>query len=233
MATNRRIWLDVDYHLYAELDESPHQSLGEVLLTLEFSERSRHADSLSRFFRYPYLMPRAFIALGANIPSHAGAPEATLAAAVGRLESLGRILARSSLYSTAPVGFANQPRFVNAVIALETDHSPRGLLEALLNLELHFGRNRSASPANGPRTLDLDLLCYGDLVLCESGLELPHPRLAERAFVLVPLNEIAPELRHPRSQKTVAELFAALDCGAGQDAVEKITYDGWLRIGGT
>lgn len=172
-------------------------------------------------------MPRAYIALGANIPSHAGAPEATLAAAVGRLESLGRIVARSSLYSTAPVGFANQPRFVNAVIALETDLSPRKLLEALLNLELHFGRNRSASPANGPRTLDLDLLFYGDLVLCETGLELPHPRIAERAFVLVPLNEIAPNLRDPRSQKTVAELLQALAGSATENAVRSIAYAGW------
>lgn len=172
-------------------------------------------------------MPLAFIALGANIPSHAGAPEATLAAAAERLADLGRILARSSLYSTAPVGFANQPRFVNAVIALETDLSPRKLLEALLNLELHFGRNRSASPANGPRTLDLDLLFYGDLVLCESGLEIPHPRIAERAFVLVPLHEIAPNLRDPRSQKTVSELFTALDRGSAQDAVVKVAYGGW------
>lgn len=176
-------------------------------------------------------MPLDFIALGANIPSHAGAPEATLAAAIGRLESLGRIVARSSLYSTAPVGFANQPRFVNAVVALETELSPRELLGALLNLELHFGRNRSASPANGPRTLDLDLLFYGDLVLCESGLEVPHPRIAERAFVLMPLNEIAPELRDPRSQKSVAELFAALDCGSAQDAVVKISHGAWSATG--
>lgn len=172
-------------------------------------------------------MPLAFIALGANIPSPAGRPEATLSAAAERLAALARIVARSSLYSTAPVGFANQPRFVNAVVALETDLSPRKLLDALLVLELHFGRNRAASPANGPRTLDLDLLFYGDLVLCESGLGVPHPRVAERAFVLVPLHEIAPELRDPRSQKTVAELLAALDCGRGQDAVVKIAYDGW------
>jgi 2-amino-4-hydroxy-6-hydroxymethyldihydropteridine diphosphokinase len=140
-------------------------------------------------------MPSAYIALGANIPSHAGPPQATLAAAAERLASLGHIVARSSLYSTAPVGFHDQPRFVNAAVALESDRSPRELLEALLAVELNFGRNRKASPANGPRTLDLDLLFYGDLVLSDSGLEVPHPRLAERAFVLVPLNDIAPEFR--------------------------------------
>ncbi len=172
-------------------------------------------------------MPLAIIALGANIPGFAGAPEATLAAAARRIAALGRIVARSSLYSTAPVGFHNQPRFVNAVVALEADRSPRELLEALLVLELYFGRNRDASPANGPRTLDLDILFYGDLVLSESGLEVPHPRLAERAFVLVPLNEIAPEFRDPRSQKTVAELLGSLKGSRGQDAVVKIAHDGW------
>ena len=96
-------------------------------------------------------MPLAHIALGANLPSSAGAPEATLVAAAERLAALGRIAARSSLYSTAPVGFKDQPRFVNAIVALETGLSPRELLEALLALELEFGRERAASPANGPR----------------------------------------------------------------------------------
>ena len=172
-------------------------------------------------------MSLAFIALGANLPSSAGAPEATLAAAVERLATLGSIAARSSLYSTAPVGFQDQPRFVNAVVALETALSPRELLQALLALELEFGRERAASPANGPRTLDLDILFYDDLVLGESGLEVPHPRLAERAFVLVPLNEIAPNLRDPRSGKTVAELLRTLSGGAGHNAVVRIASDGW------
>ncbi|MGH9564236.1 MAG: 2-amino-4-hydroxy-6-hydroxymethyldihydropteridine diphosphokinase [Terracidiphilus sp.] len=172
-------------------------------------------------------MPRAYIALGANIPSPAGAPEATLAAAAERLAVVGHVAARSSLYSTAPVGFHDQPRFVNAAIALDTELSPRELLDALLALELGFGRDRAASAANGPRTLDLDLLFYGDLVLCETGLELPHPRLAERAFVLVPLQEIAPDFRDPSSQKTVAELLRALTCSTAQNAVLSIAYAGW------
>ncbi len=176
-------------------------------------------------------MPLATIALGANLPSLAGAPEATLAAAAERLASLGCIVARSSLYSTAPVGFADQPRFVNAVAALETELSPRELLNALLALELEFGRDRAGSPANGPRTLDLDILFYDDLVLGESGLEVPHPRLADRAFVLVPLHEVAPHLRDPRSGKTVAELLKALQGRIALDAVAKITFDGWSAQG--
>ncbi len=182
---------------------------------------------LSRLFHYPYLMRDVYIALGGNIPSPAGAPEATLVAAAARLAALGRIVARSSLYSTAPVGLQHQPRFVNAVVALETDRSPRELLEALLAIELDFGRNRAASPANGPRTLDLDLLFYGDLVLSESGLEVPHPRLAERAFVLVPLHEIAPNLRDPRLQKTAAELLETIGGATEENGVVKIAYSGW------
>jgi 2-amino-4-hydroxy-6-hydroxymethyldihydropteridine diphosphokinase len=156
-------------------------------------------------------MPLVFIALGANLPSPAGPPDATLAAAVERLASLGRITARSSLYSTAPVGFADQPRFLNAVVALETSLAPHKLLDALLNIEHEFGRDRTASIPNGPRTLDLDLLLYDDLVLSEIGLEIPHPRLAERAFVLVPLHEIAPHARDPRSGLTISQLLVQLN----------------------
>ena len=107
--------------------------------------------------------------------------------------------ARSSLYNTEPVGFAEQPRFVNAVVALETELEPRALLNQLLEIEKEFGRDRSASIPNGPRTLDLDILLIGHLEINEPGLELPHPRLAERAFVLVPLHEIAPNLQDCRS----------------------------------
>jgi 2-amino-4-hydroxy-6-hydroxymethyldihydropteridine diphosphokinase len=171
-------------------------------------------------------MPVAYIALGANLPSSAGLPEATLVATVERLTALGRITARSSLYSTAPVDFLDQPHFVNAVVAMETDRSPRELLNGLLAIEQDFGRNRAASSPNGPRTLDLDILIYGDLVLGASGLEIPHPRLAGRAFVLVPLHEIAPDLRDPRSGKTVAQLLHALTDHLEPD-VAKIECDVW------
>jgi len=155
-------------------------------------------------------MLTAFIALGSNLPSPAGCPEATLAAAVSRLASLGRIANRSSLYSTRPVGFADQPRFLNAVVVLETGLAPHVLLDHLLAIELEFGRERSAGVPNGPRTLDLDILLMGDLSIHEPGLEIPHPRLAERAFVLIPLNEVAPHAIDPSHHKIVAQLLQTL-----------------------
>jgi 2-amino-4-hydroxy-6-hydroxymethyldihydropteridine diphosphokinase len=172
-------------------------------------------------------MSLAYIALGANLLSPAGPPEATLAAAAERLAVIGSVTARSSLYSTAPVGFADQPRFANAVVALETHLSPQELLDGILAIELEFGRDRAASPPNGPRTLDLDILFYGDMVLSQSGLEIPHPRLADRAFVLVPLHEIAPDLRHPRSGKTVAEMLQSLPDGTAPGAVAKMESGPW------
>ena len=171
----------------------------------------------------------ACIALGANLASCAGPPEATLAAAAERLEKLGRITAQSSLYSTEPVGFAEQPRFVNAVVALETELEPRALLNQLLVIEKEFGRDRSASIPNGPRTLDLDILLMGHLEINEPGLELPHPRLAERAFVLVPLHEIAPKLQIAPSGKTVEELLQSLHQShkGDTDAVVRMESDRW------
>ena len=148
--------------------------------------------------------------MGGNLASWAGAPEATLATAACRLQSLGRVTGRSSLYSTAPVGFAEQPRFVNAVVALRTELAPRELLKGLLAIEQEFGRDRSAGIANGPRTLDLDILLLDDLKINEHDLEIPHPRLAERAFVLVPLADVAPDWRHPVTGQAIAQLIAAI-----------------------
>ncbi|HEY6844934.1 MAG TPA: 2-amino-4-hydroxy-6-hydroxymethyldihydropteridine diphosphokinase [Terracidiphilus sp.] len=174
-------------------------------------------------------MPTAYIGLGANLPSSAGPPSATLAAAVGRLASMGRMTARSRLYSTEPVGYRAQPRFLNAVVALETELSPRALLEALLSIEGEFGRDRTSGIANGPRTLDLDLLIYGIQPISEPGLEVPHPRLAERAFVLVPLTEIAPLATDTRSGLTVSQLLERLRQrnGSEADAVVPIQSDVW------
>jgi 2-amino-4-hydroxy-6-hydroxymethyldihydropteridine diphosphokinase len=152
-------------------------------------------------------MQIAYIGMGANLPSRAGQPEATLAAAASRLESLGRIAARSSLYSTEPVGFADQPDFLNAVVILETDLDPHALLEGLLRIELEFGRDRSAGNRNGPRTLDLDILVFGDLTLSEPGLELPHPRMLERGFVMVPLAELASRFKTADKLKTINKLL--------------------------
>ena len=174
-------------------------------------------------------MPTTYIGLGANLPSIAGAPEVTLVAARSRIESLGRLVARSSLYSTAPVGFADQPNFVNAVVALETELTPRTLLESLLAIEREFGRDRAASFRNGPRTLDLDILLFGDLHVSDPNLEIPHPRLSERAFVLVPLAEIAPHAIDPASGRTVGQLLQSLRKKASDsiDAVVPLTTGVW------
>ena len=167
--------------------------------------------------------------MGGNLASPAGNPEATLAAAALRLESLGRVVSRSSLYSTEPVGFADQPRFVNAVVALEAALEPRALLEGLLAIEQEFGRDRTTGFANGPRTLDLDILLFGNVSISEPGLEIPHPRLAERTFVLIPLCEIAPRNLDAGYGKTVTQLLHSLSKKPGNpiDAVVKIQSDAW------
>ncbi len=152
-------------------------------------------------------MPTAYIGMGANLPSCAGPPEATLTAAALRLRSLGRVVCRSSLYRTEPVGFADQPRFVNAALALKTDLEPRDLLAGLLAIEREFGRDRADRFANGPRTLDLDILLMDDLRISEPGLEIPHPRLAERTFVLIPLCEISSRIFDANHRKTVSQLL--------------------------
>ena len=172
--------------------------------------------------------------MGANLPSSAGPPDATLAAAAEQLGSIGRVIALSSLYSTAPVGFADQPRFFNAVAQLETELTPFELLGAMLLIEKDFGRNRILNLQNGPRTLDLDILLFGDFVIGGATLEIPHPRLAERAFVLVPINEIAPEAVEPRTARTMSKLLESLFPASGHDieAVVQIQSEHWCaRLG--
>lgn len=180
-------------------------------------------------------MHTAFIGMGANLPSRAGRPEATLAAAAARIESLGRVTHRSSLYSTEPVGFTAQPRFVNAVVALETELAPSDLLHALLAIEQEFGRDRNSGFSNGPRTLDLDILLFGGLKIHEPSLQIPHPRLGERAFVLVPLVEISPQIIDAESGMTVSQLLDRLQvkAGSGGNAVVPIQSDRWRAgVGG-
>ena len=132
---------------------------------------------------------RAFVALGSNLAK----PEAQIREAFAALSYLPQthLLAQSALYRTAPVGYAEQPDFINAVALLETELTAHDLLQSLLSIERDFGRIRDF--LNAPRILDLDLLLYADLVFHEVGLTLPHPRMHERAFVLLPLLEIAPE----------------------------------------
>ncbi|MHB1091506.1 2-amino-4-hydroxy-6-hydroxymethyldihydropteridine diphosphokinase [Thiobacillus sp.] len=131
----------------------------------------------------------ATIGLGANLNDPAAQVEYALAE-LDRLPAT-RLLARSSLYTSAPLGYVDQPDFVNAVAQVETGLAPRALLHALLDLEQRHGRERSFR--NAPRTLDLDLLLYGSARFREDGLTLPHPRMQERGFVLMPLLEIAPD----------------------------------------
>jgi 2-amino-4-hydroxy-6-hydroxymethyldihydropteridine diphosphokinase len=152
----------------------------------------------------------AYIAFGANLPSHAGQPAETLAAAVEAMAALGTVVACSTFYQTEPVGYRDQPVFTNGVVALATELAPEALLHELLRLERAFGRDRSAGIQNGPRALDLDLLLHGNHVVHTAHLQLPHPRFAERLFVLEPLAEIAPALIHPGSTQTVAQLLQAL-----------------------
>lgn len=136
---------------------------------------------------------RAFVGLGANL----GDPIAQITKAVASLAGLDKthVVRASSLYRTAPIGHADQPEFVNAVVLLDTALAPRELLDALLGIERAAGRERSFP--NAPRLLDLDLLLYGEQIIDTPGLVVPHPRMHERAFVLAPLAEIAPEAEVP------------------------------------
>jgi 2-amino-4-hydroxy-6-hydroxymethyldihydropteridine diphosphokinase len=138
---------------------------------------------------------RAYVGLGSNL----GDRESTIRSAVAELgATVGvEVVAVSTLAETEPVGYLDQPRFLNGVAALETRRSARELLDLLLAVEARFGRDRAAVPAQGPRTLDLDLLLYGAAEIDEPGLRIPHPRLHERAFVLGPLAELEPSLQVP------------------------------------
>jgi 2-amino-4-hydroxy-6-hydroxymethyldihydropteridine diphosphokinase len=140
-------------------------------------------------------LTRAYVGLGANLGDRAG----TIRRAVELLgaESGIEVVAVSTLRETDPVGYADQPTFLNGAAALQTELSPRELLERLLAVELALGRVRGEGPRYGPRAIDLDLLLYGNEVVYEPGLTVPHPRLAERRFALEPLHELDPGLSLP------------------------------------
>jgi 2-amino-4-hydroxy-6-hydroxymethyldihydropteridine diphosphokinase len=158
------------------------------------------------------------IGLGANLPSRAGQPADTLKRALGELERHGvEIREVSAFYETPAWPDPSDPPFVNAVVAVKTSLQPVELLMLLHGVETEFGRLRSAP--NGPRTLDLDLLDYDGRVVAEPELTLPHPRMAARSFVLVPLRDVAPGWRHPVSGQGLAELLAALP---DRDAPKKL-----------
>lgn len=150
-----------------------------------------------------------FIGLGSNLGDAAG----TVKQAIGKLEALPdtQLVRASRRYRTPAWGNEEQPPFVNAVAWLLTCLSAPALLQALLAVEKEFGRERSDGQRWGPRTLDLDLLLYGDQVIDQPGLQVPHPHLTQRAFVLVPLAEIAPQLTIPGAG-TVGDALLAVDC---------------------
>jgi 2-amino-4-hydroxy-6-hydroxymethyldihydropteridine diphosphokinase len=144
-----------------------------------------------------------YLSLGSNI----GDREANLRAAIATLEEAGvRVLRMSSLYETEPVGFLEQPWFLNCVVEGETEFKPLALLRALREIEVKVGSKKLV--AKGPRLLDMDILLYGEETIDTPGLQVPHPRMNRRRFVLEPLAEIAPDLQHPSWSGTVADLLA-------------------------
>ena len=149
-------------------------------------------------------MRTVYLGLGSNV----GDRGKNLAEAIERLAGLGLRIGRvSSIYETEPVGFAAQRWFLNLVVEAETDLFPMQLLARTLKIERLLGRVRTIK--NGPRTIDIDILFYGKIVIRSAALEVPHPRLAERRFVLAPLAELAPDLRHPLTHRSVREMLDA------------------------
>lgn len=146
-----------------------------------------------------------YLALGSNLGDRLSNLEAALAA----LPPAVRLMVASSVYETPPWGYLDQPAFLNQVVKVKTDLPPGELLTCLKALEVELGRVDSVR--YGPRVIDLDILFYDDLVLEIPGLTIPHPRLHERAFVLLPLADMAPELRHPVEGATVVELLQRID----------------------
>lgn len=148
-----------------------------------------------------------YLSLGANV----GDCATHIRDAITRLESAERVVAVSSFYETEPVEFADQAWFLNCAVALETTKTPGPLMATLLSIERKMGRTRTQH--KGPRTIDIDILLFGDMIMDSPELTIPHPAMHHRRFVLEPLAEIAPEARHPVLKKTIRELLDALPAG--------------------
>jgi len=148
-----------------------------------------------------------YLSLGSNLGDRSG----NLQGALARLEALGKVVAVSSFYETEPVDLAAQPWFLNCAVKLDTEKMPKQLLGNILELEQEMGRRRNLQ--KGPRTIDIDILLFGTSIVETLGLTIPHPALHQRRFVLEPLAEIAPEVRHPVFKRTIRELRDALPPG--------------------
>jgi 2-amino-4-hydroxy-6-hydroxymethyldihydropteridine diphosphokinase len=169
-------------------------------------------------------MATVYVGLGANI----GNREANLLMALRAMTRMARVEAVSSLYETDPIGAVqDQPAFYNAVCRIETGLEPESLLRFLKGIEHEIGR-RPGGPVGGPRPIDLDILLYDDRTVETEDLTIPHPRLAERAFVLVPLAEIAPDVFHPQLAETIAALSEIVET----EGVRRIRDIGWDRVVG-
>jgi 2-amino-4-hydroxy-6-hydroxymethyldihydropteridine diphosphokinase len=164
-----------------------------------------------------------YLGLGANL----GNREANLRMALGAMTRMLRVTAVSSLYETDPVGSTPQPPFYNAACAIDAGLDPLPLLRFLHSIEEEVGR-RPGAGHQGPRPIDIDILLYGDVTLDDPQLTIPHPRLHQRAFVLVPLAEIATGVKHPLLGQTIAELAS----GMGATGVRRIAGAGWDGVAG-
>jgi len=149
-------------------------------------------------------MSKAVVALGSNL----GDRKANLESAIEKIAETEKVLQKSKIYETEPVGFKEQGWFLNQVIEIETEKTPRQLLGQLLVIENQLNRVRDVK--NGPRTIDLDILYFGDLVIEEDSLKVPHSRMEGRKFVLIPLNDILPEKIHPKTGKTSSQMLKEL-----------------------
>jgi 2-amino-4-hydroxy-6-hydroxymethyldihydropteridine diphosphokinase len=157
-----------------------------------------------------------YLSLGSNV----GDRKANLDQAIEKLSEAGKVTAVSSYYETEPVELKQQPWFLNCAVKLETELMPRQLLARVLDVEQSMGRKRVR--AKGPRNIDIDILLFGNSVVEMKGLTIPHPAMHQRRFVLEPLAEIAPEVRHPVFKKTAREMRDALPPG---DSVKKLTTE--------